>query len=236
MLVYAVIPARSGSKGLPNKNIRPLMGRPLLEYSISFARQLADVSEVICSTDSEKYKSIAESCGANVPFLRTPEAAGDTAMEQDILIDLRRCFAAAKMPEPDIMVWLRPTFVFRSVLDVTAAIDLLKEDRTLSAVRTVCEAERRLYSLTEEQQLRPEFDDNGLSMVRRQDVGLAFKVFSTDVFRFKGNNLGSEFLGSKVAGIKTNKLCGLDIDDVFDFHVVESILKAGIINVDDFCT
>lgn len=232
MKVYAIIPARSGSKGLPNKNIRLLHGKPLMAYSIHFAKTL-NVDQIICSTDSEEYAHIAQQHGATVPFLRAAQASSSTAMEQDILRDMYLKFEQHGIAQPDLLVWLRPTFVFRSTEDVNRCISLLQTNPNLSAARTVCEAEGRLYKV-EEEQLLPDFDDHGKSMIRRQDFGNRYKVFSTDVFRADQKNTGDDFLGRNVAGIITNKLCGLDIDDLFDFQVVESVLKYNRSIINDY--
>ncbi len=224
MKVYAVIPARCGSKGLPDKNIRPIAGKPLLAYSIDFAKRLTDVDRVFCSTDSKNYAEIAKQYGAEVPFLRSTEAAADNAMEEQILNDLRVNFKKTGIEEPDIIVWLRPTFVFRNVKDVSRCIEALRSDLTLTAARTVVRAENRLYTISE-QKLLPNFDDAGKSMLRRQDMPESFKVFSTDVFRFKGNNFSNDFLGRSVYAVVTNNICGLDIDDRFDFEVVRNLVE-----------
>jgi CMP-N-acetylneuraminic acid synthetase len=223
MKTYAIIPARSGSVGVKNKNIRPINGKPLMAYSIEFAKALG-VDRVFCSTDSEEYASIAKQFGAEVPFLRSDYAASSTAMEQDILVDLYQKFEEHSIPQPDILVWLRPTFVFRSLTDVQKCIDQLLNDPSLTSSRTVCESEGRLYKV-ENDILVPSFDDFGKSMMRRQDFGDRYKVFSTDVFRADKRNITDDFLGRKVGAVVTNKLCGLDIDDEFDFQIVENVLK-----------
>jgi CMP-N-acetylneuraminic acid synthetase len=223
MLTYAIIPARSGSTGLKDKNVMPLNGRPLIDYSIKFAQKLG-VDKVICSTDSEGYADIARACGAEVPFLRSAFAATNTAMEQDILKDMYARFADTGIAQPDILVWLRPTFVFRSLDDVQRCITMLKEDPSLTAARTVCESECRLYSVDDDR-LVPQFDDQGKSMIRRQDIGSRYKVFSTDVFRATGKDASDDFLGRKVAAVVTNKICGLDIDDATDFRIVEAVAR-----------
>ena len=222
MIIYAIIPARSGSKGLADKNIKQIGGKPLLAHSIDFALKL-NVDRVFCSTDSAIYAEIAKKYGAEVPFLRSTEASSSNAMEQDILKDLYDSFEKENIPQPDILVWLRPTFVFRNFNDVTKCINLLKEDSTLTSARTVCESESRLYK-EDEGILKPMFEDNGKSMIRRQDIIGQYKVFSTDVFRSDKKNISDSFLGNRVAAIITNKLCGLDIDDEMDFKIVQSIL------------
>jgi CMP-N,N'-diacetyllegionaminic acid synthase len=222
MKIYAIVPARSGSKGLPDKNIKDLAGKPLFAYSIDFAKKLG-VDKVICSTDSETYADIARKYGAEVPFLRSEEASTSTAMEQHILADMYQKFEENGIEQPDLLVWLRPTFVFRNVKDVHKCIDLLKTDPTLTAARTVCESECRLYKVVDGK-LIPNFEDHGKSMIRRQDIGSQYKVFSTDVFRSDKKDTSDSFLGQNVAAVITNKLCGLDIDDEMDFKIVESIL------------
>ena len=75
----AIIPARSGSKGLKNKNIRELNGKPLLAYSIEVAKASSLFDEIMVSTDSEKYAEISKSFGANVPFLRSESNSSNKA-------------------------------------------------------------------------------------------------------------------------------------------------------------
>jgi CMP-N-acetylneuraminic acid synthetase len=222
MTIYAIVPARSGSVGIPDKNILPIGGRPLIAHSIEFAKKI-NVSRIFCSTDSEKYAEIAKEYGAEVPFLRSAEASSSTAMEQHILSDLYAKFEQFGIPQPDLIVWLRPTFVFRNVLDVQRCIDILTEDPTYTSARTVCETESRIYRISD-QELIPKFDDGGKSMIRRQDIGTHYKVYSTDVIRASNRNTGDDFLGNKVAAVVTNKLCGFDIDDQMDFDIVNSIL------------
>jgi CMP-N-acetylneuraminic acid synthetase len=224
MTTYAIIPARSGSKGIREKNIRELNGIPLIGYSIAFAKQL-QVDRVFCSTDSRDFADVAISLGAEVPFLRADFAATDTAMEEHILEDLYAKFDECGIPVPDMIVWLRPTFVFRSLEHANRCIQRMKEDATLTACRTVCEAERRLYTVSEGL-LMADFDDlGGRSMIRRQDVNPAYKVFSLDVFRGNNRDASPYFLGNRVGFEVLPKICGLDIDDEFDWSMVENLLK-----------
>jgi CMP-N,N'-diacetyllegionaminic acid synthase len=231
--IYAVIPARSGSKGLPDKNIKLINNRPLIDYSIKFAKKLTNVDRIFCSTDSSAYAEIAKYSGAEVPFLRSEYASKDDAMEQHVLKDLRKKFVNFRIPEPDIVVWLRPTFLFRDLLDVQKCIDVLKNRSEVSATRTVIEAENRLYNIKDDM-LIPTFDDNGKSMIRRQDMVNSYKVFSTDVFRFKGNNFDEDFLGKNIIPIVTNPICGMDIDNKFDFELTRLLVEEAQGVVDEF--
>src|ERR1700759_1679759 len=111
MLVYALIMARSGSKGVPDKNIRDVAGHPLLAYSIAFARKLG-IDRIIVSTDSTVYQEIALQYGAECPYLRGAQASSDTAMDEDILADLRDNLPRFGISMPDLWVRLKPTSPF----------------------------------------------------------------------------------------------------------------------------
>lgn len=221
--VYAIIPARSGSKGFKNKNIQKIAGKELMAYSIEFAKKI-DVDKIICSTDSEEYAQIAKRYGAEVPFLRSSHASSDTAMEEDILEDLYQKFDLFGIEYPDIFVWLRPTFVFRESGKVKKCIDCLINDKSLSAMRIIVEAESRLYTI-KENRLCPTFNDQGKSMARRQDVEKSFRVYNTDVFRGKPKNCSPKFLGDNVGFVIADKICGLDIDDETDFALVSNLIE-----------
>ena len=84
----AIIPARSGSKGLKDKNIKLLNGKPLMAYTIEAAIQSKMFDEVMVSTDSEEYADIAKKYGAKVPFMRSSELSNDTASSWDLVRDV----------------------------------------------------------------------------------------------------------------------------------------------------
>ena len=83
--VLAIIPARSGSKGVPNKNIRKLSGRPLVAYTISAANQSKYIDRVIVSTDCERIAAVSQRSGAEVPFLRPENLATDTSTSAEVV-------------------------------------------------------------------------------------------------------------------------------------------------------
>jgi N-acylneuraminate cytidylyltransferase len=110
--VVALIPARSGSKRLPDKNILPLEGHPLLAYAIQGARQSGIFSAVVVSTDSRRYAEIAGYYGAETPFLRPPELAGDLSPDIDwVEYTLGRLRQQGR--DFDCFSILRPTSPFR---------------------------------------------------------------------------------------------------------------------------
>ena len=83
--IVAIIPARSGSKGVPDKNIKLLAGKPLIAYSIASAQLTDNIQRVIVSTDSERYAEIASEYGAETPFLRPAELSVDSSTDYDVL-------------------------------------------------------------------------------------------------------------------------------------------------------
>lgn len=135
----AIIPARSGSKGLPDKNIKLLEGKPLIAHSIDQAVRSDIFDEIMVSTDSDIYADIAVKFGASVPFLRSPETSGDTAGSWDVVREVIDNYK--KMNRHfDTFCLLQPTSPLRTAEDIINAYELYKEKATV-AVISVCKME-----------------------------------------------------------------------------------------------
>ena len=139
MSTLGVITARSGSKGIKNKNIRLLNGKPLITYTIESALQSQCIDELMVSTDSESYADIAKKHGAKVPFLRSEGNAADSAKSVDVLLEVLNeyekrgsCF--------DNIVLLQPTSPLRTAENISSAFRLFYEKNADSVV-SVCECE-----------------------------------------------------------------------------------------------
>jgi CMP-N,N'-diacetyllegionaminic acid synthase len=139
-LVLALIPARGGSKGLPRKNVLPLAGKPLIAYSILQAQQSRHISRVIVSTDDAEIASVAREWGAEVPFVRPAEFAGDFSPDIDVFRHALRWLAENQGYEPDLVVHLRPTGPARLVERIDEAVELLAAHPECDAVRSVSPA------------------------------------------------------------------------------------------------
>ena len=137
MKILAIIPARSGSKGLKDKNIKDLCGLPLCAYTINAAKESGIFEEIHFSTDSRKYADIAEKYGASVPFLRDSELASDTASSWDVIKAVIAKYEAMER-HFDAMMLLQPTVPFRSAEDIRSALELL-ESKNANAVVSVTE-------------------------------------------------------------------------------------------------
>lgn len=170
MKYLAVIPARSGSRGLKDKNILPLGGIPLSAWTINAARESQVFDEIHFSTDSGKYAEIAKHHGASVPFLRTPELATDTADTWDVVKEVLKRYRTMGREFDAVMV-LQPTAPFRSAEDIRAAVRLL-EEKNANAIVSVTEPEHSPFWCAE---LPPDgnmrvYHDKLQYMVRRQKL------------------------------------------------------------------
>ena len=135
--VLALIPARGGSKRIPRKNIRDLWGKPLLAYSIETALKAKMVNRVICTTDDKEIAEIALEYGAEVPFLRPKELAGDLASDTEYYLYTLSCLKKNEGYEPDIISNFRPTNPLRRPDIVDDVITLLISRPDVDSVRTV---------------------------------------------------------------------------------------------------
>ena len=111
----AIIPARSGSKSIKDKNLALLGGYPLIAYSIALAKTTEGVDRVIVSTDSLEYAKIAEKYGAEVPFLRPKALSQDTSTDYDFMSHAVNWFDDNSKIVPDFWIHLRPTTPLRDV-------------------------------------------------------------------------------------------------------------------------
>ena len=139
MKVLAIIPARSGSKGLKDKNIKPLCGLPLCAYTINAAIESGIFDEIHFSTDSQRYADIAMQYGAKVPFLRDAELASDTAGSWDVVKAVIKRYESMGKTF-DLVMLLQPTVPFRNAEDICNAFEIYKE-KNANAVVSVTDPE-----------------------------------------------------------------------------------------------
>lgn len=140
--LLAFIPARGGSKGLPNKNILECAGKPLIAWTIEAARAVSAIDEVFVSTDTEQIAAVALSAGASVPFLRPAELATDSASLMDALSHAWAALRDIQGKPYDYVVVLQPTSPLRTTQHLAAALDYYfahrqSENDTLASVYPV---------------------------------------------------------------------------------------------------
>lgn len=154
--VVALVPARAGSKGVPNKNIRSLAGHPLLAYSVRAGVKAGNIDRVIVSTDSAEYADIAKRYGAEAPFLRPAPFAGDRSSDYEFVAHALDWMEQHEKRLPDLIVHLRPTTPLREASRVAAAVTALGLDADATALRSVHEMSESAYKCfeIEEQRLK----------------------------------------------------------------------------------
>ncbi|PQJ83304.1 cytidylyltransferase domain-containing protein [Aliivibrio sifiae] len=214
----AIIPARSGSKGLPNKNILMLLDKPLIAYTIEAAINSDLFSRVIVSTDSLEYKQISEQYGAEV-IMRTAELASDTATSFMVIEDILQ-----KTCDFDYFVLLQPTSPFRNAKHIQQAVDLFEKSVDTNFVVSMSESNK------------------GADLIKPIDSDLSLKHFDLDFSNYRRQNnkeyspngaifiakndaylQRKHFFGSDSLAYVMNKTDSVDIDDRLDFELAISI-------------
>jgi N-acylneuraminate cytidylyltransferase len=161
MRILCLIPARSGSKSLPHKNIKLLNGKPLLAYSIEQAKNSKYDMRIIVSTDSHEYASIANQYGAETPFLRPKEISQDDSTDYQFIKHSIDWLRKNESYYPNIIIQLRPTQPARKVKDIDKCLDIFIENYyNYDSLRTVIEVDKTPYKMytIEGNKLNPMFN------------------------------------------------------------------------------
>jgi len=174
-LVLGIVPARGGSKGVPGKNVRPLAGHTLLEYTARAARESGVLDRVILSTDAPAIADAGRLAGLEVPFMRPAALAADDTPMLPVVQHALDALARGGW-SPDIVVLLQPTSPLRQAAHIRDAVTTLRETKSDSVV-TVVEVPRHLspdYVMRiDEGRLQP-FLPEGARLTRRQDARRAY--------------------------------------------------------------
>ena len=145
--ILALIPARGGSKSVPRKNIRTVGGRPLIAWSIEQAKRSRRINRIVVTTDDQEIAEIARKWGAETPFMRPAELAGDRSTDIEHHEHALRTLAAAEGYRPEAVVNLRPTMPVRRIATIDRAIDALVARPDVDSVRSVSLAEQTPYKM-----------------------------------------------------------------------------------------
>ncbi len=229
MKKIAIIPARSGSKGLKNKNIKLLNGKPLIAYSIEAAFNSGLFDEVVVSTDSEEYGNIAKSFGASVPYLRGEELSGDKASSWDVVKDILKYYQN-KGENFEVVALLQPTSPLRTADDIKLGFEVFEKNNA-NFVVGVCEMDHSpLWANT-----LP--DDNSMEKFIKVEAKNAQRQSLETYYRINGALyiIKSEYLlktddiyAEKSFAYIMDKARSVDIDDAFDFKMAEYIMTENI--------
>ncbi len=224
--ILAVIPARSGSKGLKGKNIKPMNGKPLIWWTIKESKKSGYIDRVIVSTDSREIAEAAEKCGAEAPFLRPKKLSNDTASSADVVIHALD-FYAEKGEVFDIFVLLQPTSPLRSCEDIDSSIRLLfrKKAEMIVGVSEVTHPLEWVNTLPASGCMKG-FLSSGSSEKGRQFFARNFMpngaIFTGFTETLRGKK--SFYTDGTFAYIMSRER-SVDIDDAVDFKLAEALIK-----------
>lgn len=223
----AIIPARSGSKGLPDKNIKELLGKPLMYYTIQAACLSNCFETVMVSTDSEEYANIAKECGAEVPFLRSGDLAADTSGSWDVVREvLARYHEMGK--EFDYVALLQPTSPLRDADDIKNAFELLKVE-TVNCVLSVSKVEHPIqwcFRMEEDGGIK-DLADSPYKYMRRQELD-AFYRENGAIYIVDANKITDaeyDFYADGCYGYEMPNIKSTDIDTELDFKYAKFLLE-----------
>lgn len=222
----AIIPARSGSKGLINKNIKILNNKPLLAYSIDAAKKSEKFDKIVLSTDSEQYAKIGLEFGATVPFLRSKELSSDTASSWDVAKDILEWYS--KNGEYfDTVTLLQPTSPLRTPKNINEAFELFESNKA-EVIISVSEMEHSpLWTNTLPENLSMEnFIDIRAANNPRQALPTYYRINGAIYITSVKHLFSAEpFFSSKSYAYIMSPFNSIDIDNELDFLVAEATLK-----------
>lgn len=232
MQVLAIIGARSGSKGLPGKNVRPLLGRPLLSWAVSTAKSCRRVQRVLLSTDSEEYAAVGREYGADTPFLRPSEHATDTSIELGYIRHALEWLAANESYRPDLVVRICPTAPLIRAEDIDRCIELLIDDPAADSAIIMTPARehpRKVVKVASDgRHVISYITEKGMDVApsNRQSYVEAYNRQSLPIVsRWKTVVELMSQTGPTVRFHVVPQETALDIDTDFDFRVVETVLR-----------
>jgi CMP-N,N'-diacetyllegionaminic acid synthase len=221
--IIAIIPARSGSKGVVDKNVKLLNGHPLISYSIRAACLTAGITRVVVSTDSEKYASIARKYGAETPFLRPSELAEDQSVDIEWINHALEWFKSEEGFVPRLIVHLRPTTPLRHPAIIEEAIKKFESNDEATALRSVHEMSQPAYKCFE-------IDNEYLACLCTQNRDIENTTLGRQGFpkTYEPNGyvdvLKTDFIltrqkmhGDRVMAFQTPRVADIDSQEDFDY-------------------
>lgn len=226
--VLAIIPARAGSKRLPNKNILELGGKPLIAWTIESAIESEAVDKVIVSTDSDVIKNVAEAYRANVPFLRPVELSSDTASSIDVVTHAVT-FLRDKGEAFDIIVLLQPTSPLRTAKHIDDALEFFHKKEAEAVVSVVKCDHSPLWSNELPKSLSiDKFIREEVKNKRSQDLPAYFRLNGA-IYISTGSSLstsGSFFPNSNGYAYEMDEYSSVDIDNEMDFKFTNFLVNS----------
>tara|TARA_B100000029_G_scaffold501771_1_gene575872 strand:- start:236 stop:934 length:699 start_codon:yes stop_codon:yes gene_type:complete len=224
MKVVAIIPARSGSKGIHLKNIKKLNGKPLIQYTIDAAKKCKMINRIVVSTDSKKIANISKKLGVEVPFLRPKKISGDVSSMEEVVTHTIN-FLKSEPYNPDIIIILQPTSPFRSYKEVDKVIRIFSKSRATSLVEVKKTENHPYKSFKKKNRFLLPLKTNFQKFHARQTLpDIFYPTGSVYILWTKTLEKFNSIYGNKILSYE-QKDDVIDIDTQFDFFVAEMMIK-----------
>lgn len=225
--ILAIIPARGGSKGILNKNLKIVNNKPLIQYTIDEALKSKYIDKIVVSTDSEEIGRVAKRLGASFPFKRPKELAEDTSKTIDAIV-----YTIDKLKEEkllyDYVLTLQPTQPLRKAFHIDEAIEKVIDagEDSLISISEVDDHPVLMKTINASGYLENLL--GGRADARRQDFSKIYKVDGLIYINKIDDNLNNKTsLNDNKLPYIIDKKYNLDIDEPMDLLILESILKEG---------
>lgn len=227
MNILGLIPARGGSKGIPKKNLYPILNEPLIRYTIDPALQSDYLSNVIVSTDSDEIAQVSRDLGAEAPFIRPKDFANDHSSALDVVVHAIDFYRKQGI-EFELIVYLQPTSPLRTTKVIDECIKMMADSDADSLVSVMdvphqYSVDSQMYDV--DGYLEP-LGENGIGRLRRQEKVNYVARNGPAVLITRPNTIErfQSLYGTKTLSYKMEKLASLDIDDLDDVWFVEQAL------------
>lgn len=229
--ILAIIPARGGSKGLPGKNIKPLLGKPLIAWTIEQAKKSKYIDEIFVSTDSREIAEISEKFGVKVPYLRPDELSSDNASSIDVISYVISRFETTNSYF-DFIILLEPTSPLRKEADIDMSIELLFKNESADGVISLGEIHMEhpviIKKVNSSGRIEP-YINNLKSISQRQQADKSYFPYGviylirTEVFKREGS-----LYTHNVIPYYIERWQNYEVDDIYDFIAIEAILTKNL--------
>ena len=225
MSLLAIIPARGGSKGIPDKNLKKINGKSLVSLAIEAARSSKKVTDILVTTDSDDIKEESESCGISVPFTRPESLATDQAEMIDVVLHAIEQYSQHYKRDVDFVVVLQPTSPFRTGKDIDKCFSQLSESQSSSIV-SVHRLREHPYECISKSDKRFEKLRNYNGANFRQNYQEEFFYINGAIYMCHREYLEQShgfFSLENSMLYEMNPLCGIDIDEPDDLLLARSL-------------
>jgi CMP-N-acetylneuraminic acid synthetase len=223
--ILGIIPARGGSKGIPQKNLRKILGKPMIQYSIDAAKK-SKINKIIVSTDNKKIAKFAESQNIEVPFMRPKKFASDSAKTIDVIKHTLNFLDKNQNYQPDIVIILQPTSPMRTSTIINRSINLLHKNKTTSVISVSKIKTHPNSSFSYNGTFLKPFRKDFKKFDRRQkNESLYFPTGSIYTTFLKTIKKYDSIYGPNIKPIITEQDESIDIDSIYDLFVSEMTMK-----------